>query len=88
MAKKIYLSPERRPNPHAPYWGYPGVYEHDVCCEIAEYCKEALIRCGFEVKIARPEDSMEKRTKQAVFLPLISVFLSSIIENRIISKKL
>ena len=66
MAKKIYLSPERRPNPHGPYWGYPGVYEHDVCCEIAEYCKEALIRCGFEVKIARPEDNMEKRVAEGI----------------------
>ena len=66
MAKRIYLSPERRPNPHGPYWGYPGVYEHDVCCEIAEYCKEALIRCGFEVKIARPEDNMEKRVAEGI----------------------
>lgn len=66
MAKKIYLSPERRPNPHGPYWGYAGVYEHDVCCEIAEYCKEALIRCGFEVKIASPNDNMEKRVAEGV----------------------
>ena len=66
MAKKIYLSPERRPNPHGPYWGYADVYEHDVCCEIAEYCKEALIRCGFEVKIASPNDNMEKRVAEGV----------------------
>ena len=66
MEKKIYLSPERRPNPHGTYWGYAGVYEHDVCCEIAEYCKEALIRCGFEVKVANPNDNMEKRVAEGV----------------------
>ena len=47
MAIRIYLSPERRPKPHSPYYGYPGIYEHDVCCEIAEYTKNALVRCGF-----------------------------------------
>ena len=28
--KKIYLSPERRPAPHGPYFGYPTLFEHDV----------------------------------------------------------
>lgn len=64
--KKIYLSPENRPAPHGPYAGYPGVYEHDVCCEIAEYYKAALERCGFEVKIAEPGRSIRSgETRQA-----------------------
>lgn len=66
MAIRVYLSPERRPNPHSPYYGYPGVYEHDVCCEIAEYTKAALLRCGFEVKIARPEDTMQIRVAEGI----------------------
>ena len=64
--KKIYLSPENRPAPHGPYTGYPGTYEHDVCCEIAEYYKAALERCGFEVTIAEPQRSIRSgETRQA-----------------------
>lgn len=66
MAIRIYLSPERRPKPHSPYYGYPGIYEHDVCCEIAEYTKNALIRCGFEVKIASPNDNMKVRVAEGI----------------------
>ena len=50
---KVYLSPERRPAPHAPYYGFPGVYEHDVCVEIGAYCADALTRCGFDGCISR-----------------------------------
>lgn len=32
--KKIYLSPERRPAPHGPYFGYPTLFEHDVTTSI------------------------------------------------------
>ena len=62
---KIYLSPENRPKPHGPYTGYPTVYEHDVCCEIAEYEKEALERCGFEVVVASEQSTMAERCKWA-----------------------
>lgn len=66
MSKKIYLSPENRPAPHGPYTGYPGIYEHDVCCEIAEYYKAALERCGFVVEIAEPGRSIRSgETRQA-----------------------
>ena len=58
---KIYLSPENRPAPHGPYTGYSGVYEHDVCCEIAVYEKEALERCGFDVVVANEESTMAER---------------------------
>jgi len=64
--KKIYLSPENRTRPHGPYTGYPGIYEHDVCCEIAKYYKAALERCGFEVEIAEPSRSIRTGdTRQA-----------------------
>lgn len=63
---KIYLSPERRPNPHGPYYGYPGVYEHDVCVEIGAYCAEALTRCGFEVKVADPAINIYQRVDEGI----------------------
>ena len=63
---KIYLSPERRPNPHGPYYGYPGVYEHDVCVEIGAYCADALTRCGFEVKIADPALNIYQRVDDGI----------------------
>lgn len=59
MSKKIYLSPENRPAPHGPYTGYTGVYEHDVCCEIAEHEKKALERCGFYAEIADPAQTIQ-----------------------------
>lgn len=62
---KIYLSPENRPGPHGPYTGYPGVYEHDVCCEIAKYEKRALERCGLSVTIADPGKGMAARCAEA-----------------------
>lgn len=63
---KIYLSPERRPNPHGPYYGYPGVYEHDVCVEIGAYCADALTRCGFEVKVADPALNIYQRVDDGI----------------------
>ena len=63
---KVYLSPERRPNPHGPYFGFPGVYEHDVCVEIGAYCADALTRCGFEVKVADPADDIRKRVAEGI----------------------
>ena len=54
---KVYLSPERRPAPHAPYYGFPGVYEHDVCVEISTYCAEALTRCGCDDRLSRQDDA-------------------------------
>lgn len=62
---KIYLSPENRPAPHGPYTGYPTVYEHDVCCEIAAYEKEALERCSFTVTIAAESSTMAQRCAEA-----------------------
>lgn len=64
MANRIYISPERRPNPHGPYWGLPGVYEHDICCEIADLLCTSLIRCGFEVRIGDPAKTMEERVAE------------------------
>ena len=63
--KKIYLSPENRPAPHGPYSGFPGVYEHDVCCEIAALEKEILERCGCSVTVAEPGRSMAARCAEA-----------------------
>ena len=40
--KKIYLSPERRPAPHGPYFGYPTLFEHDVTTSIAQKTAAAL----------------------------------------------
>jgi N-acetylmuramoyl-L-alanine amidase len=63
---KVYLSPERRPAPHAPYYGFPGVYEHDVCVEIGAYCAEALTRCGFDVMIGSPDKTMQERVAESI----------------------
>lgn len=62
---KIYLSPERRPAPHGPYCGYPGLSEHEVCCAIAELTAAALTRCGYEVKVGSPEDDIRHRVAEA-----------------------
>ncbi|MEG0899814.1 MAG: N-acetylmuramoyl-L-alanine amidase [Oscillospiraceae bacterium] len=63
--KKIFLSPETRPAPHGKYWGMDGVYEHDVCCEIAELVKPLAEYNGFEVEIAKPEWPMARRCTHA-----------------------
>ena len=63
---KVYLSPERRPAPHAPYYGFPGVYEHDVCVEIGAYCAEALTRCGFDVMVASTDKTMQERVAESI----------------------
>lgn len=61
---KIYLSPENRPKPHGPY-AVGNTYEHDVCCEIAEYEKTELERCGFAVTVAEPTSTMAERCNEA-----------------------
>lgn len=66
MSKKIYLSPERRPAPHGPYFGQPGLYEHGVTTEIAELTAEALTRCGFAAKLAQPAATLRQRVAEAV----------------------
>ena len=63
--KKIFISPERRKAPHAPYVGMVGVYEHDVCCEIGEHLKAELEFNGFEVVVAVEDDSMGARCDYA-----------------------
>ena len=66
MTPKIYLSPERRPAPHGPYFGYPNLYEHDVTTAIARKTAEALNRCNFMVKIASPADDLRARVREAI----------------------
>ena len=66
MSKKIYLSPERRPAPHGPYFGYPGVWEHDVTVRIAEKTAAALRRCGYAVRIAAAEDPLRQRVAEGI----------------------
>ena len=66
MSKKIYLSPERRPAPHGPYFGHPGVWEHDVTVRIAEKTAAALRRCGYAVRIAAAEDPLRQRVAEGI----------------------
>ena len=66
MAKKIYLSPERRPAPHGPYFGQPGCYEHDMTTRIAELTVDALTRCGFAAKLAQPAATLRQRVAEAI----------------------
>ena len=66
MSFKIYLSPERRPAPHGPYFGYPSLFEHDVATAIAEKGSTALQRCGFLVKIAPPAATLRVRVAEAI----------------------
>lgn len=63
--KKIYLSPERRPAPHGPYFGYPTLFEHDVTTSIAQKTAAALTRCGFSVKMAPPAATVRVRVAEA-----------------------
>lgn len=65
MSKKIFISPERRPAPHGKYWGMDGVYEHNVCCEVAEILRPLLEHNSFEVFIAPPEWAKEERCAYA-----------------------
>lgn len=64
--KKIYLSPERRPAPHGPYFGYPTLFEHDVTTSIAQKTAAALTRCGFSVKMAPPAATVRVRVAEAI----------------------
>ena len=64
--KKIYLSPERRPAPHGPYFGYPTLFEHDVTTSIAQKTAAALTRCGFSVKMAPPAATVRVRVEEAI----------------------
>ena len=66
MSFKIYLSPERRPAPHGPYFGYPSLFEHDVATAIAEKGSTALQRCGFLVKMAPPAATLRVRVAEAI----------------------
>lgn len=61
---KIFISPERRTAPHGRYWGMD-VYEHDLCCGIADRLKKLLERNGFEAYIAPPAWTMEQRANYA-----------------------
>ena len=64
--KKIYLSPERRPAPHGPDFGYPPLFEHDVTTSIAQKTAAALTRCGFSVKMAPPAATVRVRVAEAI----------------------
>ena len=64
--KKIYLSPERRPAPLGPYFGYPTLFEHDVTTSIAQKTAAALTRCGFSVKMAPPAATVRVRVAEAI----------------------
>ena len=63
--KKIFISPERRKAPHAPYAGQEGIHEHDVCCEIGDHLKKLLEYNGFEAVIATEESAMSARCDYA-----------------------
>lgn len=62
--RKVFISPEKRPAPHGKYWGME-VYEHDVCCEIAEILKPRLEYNGFYVFIAPSKWTMPQRCSYA-----------------------
>lgn len=57
MAKKIFLSPS---NQKLNTYAYGGTTEDVQCGKIAEFCKIALERCGFEVKLEQ-YDTMQNR---------------------------
>lgn len=57
MAKKIFLTPSNQPENK---YAYGNTNEHDQCGKIAEACRVALTRCGFEVKVAQDVSLTEK----------------------------
>ena len=57
MGKKIFLTPSNQPKNK---YAYGNTNEHDQCKKIAEACRVALIRCGFEVKVAQDVSVAEK----------------------------
>ena len=57
MAKKIFLTPSNQPEN---LYAYGNTNEHDQCKKIAEACRIALIRCGFEVKVAQDVSISQK----------------------------
>lgn len=66
MAYKVYLSPENRVAPHGKYWGYKNIYENDVCVSIADYCRIALERCGFAVKVGKTGVKIQQRVEEGI----------------------
>ena len=61
MAKKIYLSPSDQ---NGNLYAYGNTNEMVQCCRIADACKIALKRCGFEV-INNKTGSMEERVAES-----------------------
>lgn len=57
MTKKIFLTPSNQPENK---YAYGNTNEHDQCGKIAEACKLALIRNGFEVKVAQDVSLSQK----------------------------
>jgi len=57
----IYLSPERRQEPHGRYWGYD-LYEHDYCTRLAELVADKAIQQGFRPILADPAKTIYQRT--------------------------
>ena len=60
MAKKIFLTPSNQPENR---YAYGGTNEMVQCGKIAEACKKALERNGFEVRIAHQVSLEEKVSK-------------------------
>ena len=57
MSKKIFLSPSNQTDNN---YAYGNTTEAEQCGRIAEACKAALLRCGFEVKISHLDGMAEK----------------------------
>lgn len=59
---KIYLSPS---NQTSNLYATNNTNENAQCTRIANYCKEALNRCGFNVMVATISDTLVNRCKQS-----------------------
>lgn len=59
---RIYLSPS---NQFGNTYGYGDTNEGTQCTDIAQYCKTALERCGFEVMVAQANESMKIRCENS-----------------------
>lgn len=57
MAYKIFLSPSNQTDNS---YAYGNTTEAIQCGRIAEHCKKALIRCGFDVKLVHMESMYDK----------------------------
>ena len=62
MAKRIYLSPS---NQDGNIYATGNTNEMTQCDKIAKATATALKRCGFEVKVGKSGDRMEKRCKES-----------------------